>query len=149
VPDEVIDARNRLDAVLAEVRRIVNQPATAYPMTDDLRAKVTVYPAGWFQPGADVPGFATVDIQATQILTYAQDEWVTSNLTPGVAFRGEDLEFNSMTKFFYTDRSLPKRKLTQAEMRRVNALYRQIATYSSELQRFGHPWTPSPGSPAP
>jgi len=42
--------------------------------------------------------------------------YVTSDLNPGVVFVGSEIEFNPMTKFFYIDRSLPKKKLTEAEM---------------------------------
>jgi hypothetical protein len=38
-----------------------------------------------------------------------------------------------MTKFFYTDRSVPKKKLTEAEMVEINRLYRIIGKNQTEL----------------
>jgi hypothetical protein len=43
-------------------------------------------------------------------------------------FRGRDLEFNAMTKHFYTDRSVPKKRLTEEQMVEINRLYRVIAS---------------------
>jgi hypothetical protein len=54
-------------------------------------------------------------------------------LNPGVCFLGNELEFNAMTKFFYTDRTLPKKKLTEAEMLEINRLYRIIGTCEQKL----------------
>jgi hypothetical protein len=51
-------------------------------------------------------------------------------------FRGKDLEFNSETKFFYTDRSLPKKRLTEAEMIEINRLYRIIGAREQDLARL-------------
>jgi len=59
---------------------------------------------------------------------------VTSDVNPGVVFVGPELEFNSMTKYFYVDRSLPKKKLTEAEMLEINRLYRIIGTCEEKLQ---------------
>jgi hypothetical protein len=41
-------------------------------------------------------------------------------------FLGKELEFNAMTKYFYVDRSLPKKRLSEAEMIEINSLYRII-----------------------
>jgi len=43
-----------------------------------------------------------------------------------VVFPGSQVEFNAMTKYFYEDRTLPKKRLTEAEMLDVNRLYRII-----------------------
>ena len=48
---------------------------------------------------------------------------------------GHDLEFNPMTKYFYTDRSLPKKKLTEAEMLEINRLYRIIGRDEQHLAK--------------
>jgi hypothetical protein len=42
-----------------------------------------------------------------------------------------------MTKFFYQDRSLPKKKLTEDEMVEINRLYRIIATCCAQLVQKG------------
>jgi hypothetical protein len=50
--------------------------------------------------------------------------------------RGYLLEFNAMTKYFYTDRSTPKKRLGQAEMAEVNRLYRIIGAREQDLARL-------------
>jgi hypothetical protein len=50
----------------------------------------------------------------------------------------KDLEFNSMTKYFYLDRTLPKKKLTEAEMLEINKLYRVIGQCVVELNMLGY-----------
>ena len=52
-----------------------------------------------------------------------------------MVFLGKELEFNSKTKYFYTDRSLPKKKLSEAEMLEINRLYRVIARDEDELSQ--------------
>jgi hypothetical protein len=51
---------------------------------------------------------------------------------------GKDTEFNAMTKFFYLDRTLPKKKLTEAEMVEVNRLYRVIGLCEQNLSMLGY-----------
>lgn len=82
--------------------------------------------AGWFHPGAAKPDFNTVDIRATQEFPYSAYDHVTSDLNPTEMFIGAELEFNPMTKYFYTDRTLPKRRLSDTEMVEINGLYRVI-----------------------
>jgi hypothetical protein len=60
-------------------------------------------------------------------------------------FRGRDLEFNPMTKYFYRDLSLPKKRLTEEEMLEVNRLYRIIARGE---QRPAPPGTATPAAGA-
>ena len=120
-----------LDDAMARVRRIVNQPVTALPIREGM--DVTVYSPGWFHPGAIRPDFNTVDVRSSQELHYANNIYVTSDLNPGICFLGSELEFNSMTKFFYTDRSLPKKKLTGDEMLEINRLYRIIGQCEQKL----------------
>jgi len=119
-----------VSAASARVRQIVNQPVTAVPLTQNMEAW---HYESWFHPGASKPDYDTVDIRHTQEFPYDKYKYVYSDLRPGVAFFGRELEFNSMTKIFYTDRSLPKKKLTQAEMVEVNRLYRIIGHGLKEL----------------
>jgi hypothetical protein len=110
---------------IEKVKQIVNQPVT--PLPRDPAARVALYSPGWFHEGALRPAFASVDVRKTQQLPYERHRYVTSDLNPGVMFRGRDLEFNPMTKYYYVDRSLPKKRLTEEEMLEVNRLYRIIA----------------------
>ena len=120
-----------------QVIRIVNQPVKAYAQSEDTPA--AVYSPGWFHAGASTPDFNTVDVRKTQELTYATQPYVTSDVTPGLVFLGRDLEFNSMTKLFYVDRSRPKHKLGEAEMLEINRLYRIIGHCQTELARLAPP----------
>jgi hypothetical protein len=82
-----------------------------------------------------------VDVRKTQGLDYAGSPYVTSDLNHGVVFIGSELEFNPMTKFFYTDRSLPKKKLTETEMVEINRQYRIIGHCNTELAELQKPRT--------
>jgi hypothetical protein len=115
-----------LDAQAAQARQrvieIINQPVTHLPRTD----QAGLFSPGWFHDGAIKPDFDTVDVRATQQFPYADHTYVSSDLNPTEMFVASELEFNSMTKYFYTDRSLPKKRLTEAEMLEINSLYRVI-----------------------
>jgi hypothetical protein len=51
-------------------------------------------------------------------------------------FRGSDLEFNAMTKLFYTNRDIPKKRLTEAEMVQINSLYRTIGQCQAGIEQL-------------
>lgn len=104
------------------VVQIVNQPITHMPRSGQWME----YSPGWFHPGAIKPDFSNVDIRATQEFPYASSDHVTSDLNPTEMFIGDELEFNAMTKYFYTDRALPKKRLSNAEMIKINNLYRIV-----------------------
>jgi len=120
-----------MDAAIHQVEKIVNQTVLAYRRTPSMR--VSEYSPGWFHEGATKPNFNTIDIRTTQETPYDKHEYVTSDLNPNIVFIGRQLEFNSMTKYFYTNRSLPKKKLTQAEMEEINRLYRIIGRCEQQL----------------
>jgi hypothetical protein len=131
VPDSN-DPKAVMDDAIARVQAIVNQPVTQVTRTPDM--EVAIYRPGWFHPGAEKPDFNTVDVRATQQGTYDKNEYVSSDENPGVAFLGRELEFNPMTKYFYTDRSLPKKKLSEPEMLEINRLYRVIGSCEEKLK---------------
>ena len=116
----------QLDADAAQAKRrvieIVNQPITHLARTDEAGE----FSPGWFHPGAIKPDFNKVDIRQTQSFPYKGYKYVTSDLNPTEMFVADELEFNPMTKCFYTDRTLPKRELSEDEMVEVNRLYRII-----------------------
>ena len=101
---------------------IVNQPVTHLPRT----AEAGVFSPGWFHAGAEKPDFGSVDIRETQEFPYARYAYVTSDVNPTEMFIGSELEFNAMTKYFYTDRTIPKKRLSDREMIEINHLYRVI-----------------------
>ncbi len=125
------NAQSVMDDTIVRIKAIINQPVRQLTRTPDM--DVAVYQPGWFHPGAIKPDFNTVDVRATQESDYSKHSYVSSDLNPGVAFIGSELEFNSMTKYFYVDRSLPKTKLTEAEMLEINRLYRIVGKCEEEL----------------
>jgi hypothetical protein len=135
---QIATVKSQMQAAIRRVQQIVNQPVTELRRTPDMRV-ATFGPHGWFHPGAMRPNFATVDVRKTQEFPYSQYQYVTSDLNPGVVFLGSELEFNSMTKYFYTDRSVPKKRLTESEMLEINHLYRAIAHCEHALVDLEHP----------
>jgi len=127
--------RAKLDADLKNaiqaVQKIVNQPVKSIQRTPEM--KVALFQPGWFHDGAIKPDFNKVDVRTTRETSYDKYEYVTSDLNPGIAFVGSELEFNAMTKAFYLDRTLPKKKLSEAEMLEINRLYRIIGHCEQEL----------------
>ena len=133
-----IDALNsEMNVAMEQVRKIVNQPVTAYAEQPGM--DVATFSPGWFHPGANTPDFNNVDVRTTQEKTYDKHGYVSSDLNPGVVFVGRELEFNSNTKYFYTDRSLPKKKLTEPEMLEINRLYRIIGHCQQQLAHLQNP----------
>jgi hypothetical protein len=139
-----IDALNaeRNDA-MEQVRKIVNQPVTRLVRQPGM--SVAEYSPGWFHEGANIPDFNHVDVRTSQELIYAQHVYVTSDLNPGMVFLGRELEFNANTKYFYTDRSLPKKRLTEPEMLEINRLYRIIGRCEQQLAQVQMA-EPAPGT---
>jgi len=123
-----------MNDAIQRVQKIVNQPVTQIPRTEDMR--VSTYRPGWFHDGAIKPDFNNVDVRASRETSYDKNQYVTSDLNPGIVFLGAELEFNPMTKYFYTDRSIPKKKLTEAEMLEINRLYRIIGRCEQELAKL-------------
>jgi len=118
-----IEATNAESAQATQrIVEIVNQPVTHLRLS----GPVAMFSPGWFHPGATKPDFNNVDIRTTQELLYANSSHVTSDLNPTEMFIGNELEFNAMTKYFYTDRTLPKKRLSDSEMVEINGLYRVV-----------------------
>jgi len=136
--DEQIEAlRSQTNEAVLRVETIVNQPVTHLKHIPGMHP--AVYSPGWFHPGATEPDYNTTDVRASQQMVYDGHQYVTSDLNPGAVFLASELEFNSMTKFFYTDRSLPKKKLTEAEMLEINSLYRTIGQCDKQLADLQNP----------
>jgi len=121
----------QMNEAIDQVQNIINQPVTS--ITQDSGMQVETYSPGWFHPGAIKPDFNTVDVRKTQQFPYKQYQYVTSDLNQGQVFIGSDLEFNPMTKYFYTDRTVPKKKLSEDEMLEINRLYRIIGRCQGQL----------------
>ncbi|MEJ0013925.1 MAG: hypothetical protein WDM94_15220 [Bauldia sp.] len=106
----------------SRVSDIVNQPVNRLVRM----GPVQLVSPGWYPAGAEKPDFDTVDVRKTQEFPYAGYSYVSSDLNPTEMFVGRELEFNAMTKYFYRDRTVPKKRLSEAEMLEINNLYREI-----------------------
>ena len=135
--DEMADLEAQKNDAIFKVQDIVNQPITHLKYTPGLLG--VAHFDVWFHPGAITPDFDHVDVRTTQQLDYQSYQYVTSDANPGEVFIGQELEFNPMTKYFYTDRSLPKKKLTEDEMLQINQLYRVIGRCNEQLDELQHP----------
>jgi hypothetical protein len=134
VTNQVIDRANAqavMDDAVTRAKAIINQPVRQVAVTPGM--DVSLSSPGWFHDGAPKPDFKTVDVRTTRQALYDQKPYVTSDLNPGIAFIGTEIEFNPNTKYFYVDRTLPKKKLTEAEMVEVNRLYRIIGACEDKL----------------
>ena len=123
-PSRIAAAKSKMDEALQRVKDIVNQPVTQLPRKPYMR--VAVCSPGWFPLGGDKPDFSKIDVRDTQDLRYTNYDYVTSDLNPGVVFRGSDVEFNHAMKYFYNDNSHPKKRLTEVEMLEINELCRTV-----------------------
>jgi hypothetical protein len=138
-------AAGSVDAIKAQLKdaidhvdQIVNQPVPFVPRTRENWNQCAWFGDAWFHPGAITSDFANVDVRKTQeTKNYEAYPYASSNFTADRAFIASDMEFNSMTKFFYQDRSLPKKKLTEDEMLEINRLYRIIAKCGTQLAAMG------------
>jgi hypothetical protein len=108
-----------------DVTAIINRPVKPLPRT----TAAGEFSPGWFHAGAIRPDFNTVDVRTSQEFPYNSYTYVASNVRPNDMFIAKDLEFNAMTKYFYVDRTLPKARLSEAEMLEVNRLYRIIGAH--------------------
>jgi len=138
---QIAAIKAQMNAAILRVQQIVNQPVTELQRTPDMQ--VWTYHPGWFHPGAMMPDFNRVDVRTTQEFPYSQQQYVTSDLNPGAVFLGSELEFNPMTKYFYTDRSVPKKRLTESEMLEINQLYRVIGRCQKQLSDLEFPMVKS------
>lgn len=134
--DQIAALQLQLTNAWHQVEAIVDQSVTAYKR--DPSYNVSVYSPGWFHPGANTPDFNHVDVRQSQELVY-KAPWVSSDLNPNMMFRGSDLEFNANTKLFYTNRDLPKKRLTEPEMLQINSLYRIIGKCQSDIDHLQNP----------
>ncbi len=126
------NAQAVMNDAIAKVKAIVNQPVRQLARTPEM-TDISLSSPGWFHEGATKPEFDTIDVTETQQAIYDKQEYAMSDLNPDVVFIGKELAFNAETKYFYTDRSLPKKKLTRAELLEINRLYRIIGKCEAEL----------------
>ena len=74
-----------------------------------------------------IPVRSSRDFNVADVVTGREawhGDYVYMQTRPGVCYCSADCEFNPQTKFFYTNRDVPKKKLTDAENQEVVRLYR-------------------------
>jgi hypothetical protein len=132
-----IDAVNlEMTNAMDQVRKIVNQPVVPIARVPGMRVgKGTA----WFDIGFPTPDFKQVDVRTSQEFPYTNFDYITSDLNPGVVFLSRDLEFNENLKYFYTDYSRPKKKLTESEMLEINRLFRIIWHCQQQVEQLQKP----------
>ncbi len=138
--DKLAALQKEMRDAVAKVEYIINQPAATTQRGAQMRVWEYEY---WFHPGATKPDFNTIDVRNTQGAQYDGEDYVCLKSQPNTVWVGHDLEFNPMTKFFYLDRSIPKKKLTNEEMVEINRLYRIIGRCDKELSKAGIQLKPS------
>jgi len=137
--DQIAALKKEKAEAIFKVQDIVNQPVTHLKRTPDMVVKNFI---NWGHNNPATPAFDSVDVRATQELMFDGYQYVTSDLNPGEVFIGRELEFNEMTKYFYNTYSIPKKKLTEAEMLEINRLYRIIGSCIRQLDDLEDPEPP-------
>jgi len=127
---------DQVNSAVKSILTIINAPVTHVPRQAGM--KVQSFGPQWFKPGATRPDFDHPDVGKSQELPYAKYDYVSTELDPNDVFIGSELEFNPMTKFFYIDRSVPKKKLTPAEIGEIDRLYRIIGQCEPQLIKLGY-----------
>ena len=128
-PTPFVDAtvtRAAMDAAVKRIQTIVNQVPPAVPKPPGTES--------WnygFHPGATKPDFDNTDIVSGRELW--PHDFIDMQGSPNVYYHGPDCEFNSQTKFFYTNRELPKKRLTELEIAELVRLYRFLGRCQREL----------------
>jgi hypothetical protein len=129
---EIDAVKADITANIQSVAAIANQPVTHYAR--DPAIQVQIFSPGWFEgSAARPPDFKTADVRKTRQLIYQNYEYVSSDKNPQEMFKGADIEFNPAIKYFYTDLTVPKKRLSDAEMQEINRLYRVIAADQKKL----------------
>ena len=113
----IVAVKQQLDATVRRIVEIVNQDVPAYKRQSGMRLFECYY-----HDGATRPDFGNVDVRATRETPYNSYEYILWKGREDVVWSTKDLEFNPMTKYFYVDRSVPKKKLTDSEMEEINRL---------------------------
>ena len=112
--------RAEMAAVTEEIEEIVNQSP---PVVTQPPRGASVYHSE-FDPGATKPDFNSADLLSTRQTLHG--DYLYMNSAPGVYYRSAECEFNPQTKYFITNRDVPKKKLTDAEYGELTRLYRVL-----------------------
>lgn len=137
--DQIAALKKERSDAFFRIQDIVNQPVPHLKRTPDM---VVENFKDWGKHDVVTPDFDTVDIRATQQKMFDGYPYVTCDLNPGEVFVGKSLEFNEMTKYFYSDFTVPKKQLTEGEMLEVNRLCRIIGGCNRQLDELDNPKPP-------
>ena len=120
-------ARADFDKTTHQIQGIVNQVP---PVVASVPAGAETYHYG-YHPGASKPDFNTENLQGTRELWKGQ--YVNMDEAPGVFYRSADCEFNPQTKYFYTSRNVPKKRLSDGEYKELTRLYHLLGQQEKAL----------------
>ncbi|MBE7210460.1 MAG: hypothetical protein INR65_05530, partial [Gluconacetobacter diazotrophicus] len=126
-------ARAEFDKTTHQVQAIVNQVP---PMVPKPPAGAEVY--GYdYHPGANPPDYDATNLVGTRELW--KGEYVYIQSVPNVYYRAADCEFNPQTKFFFTSRTVPKKKLTDTEYAELTRLYHLLGQQQKAIDNVPSP----------
>ncbi len=128
-------ARGEFDKTTKKVQGIVNQVPT---IVSKPPAGAEVYHYA-FHPGAEPPNYDAENLASTRELWKGEYAYIEG--VPDVYYRSADCEFNPQTKFFYTSRAVPKKKLTDAEYAELTRLYHQLGQQQKAIASISPPST--------
>ncbi len=110
-------ARAEFDKTTRQVQGIVNQTP---PIVVPPPGSTEVYKYG-YHPGASKPDYNNDNLIGTREIWKGEYAYIDG--VPGVFYRSADCEFNPQTKYFYLSRTVPKKRLSDAEYKELTRLY--------------------------
>ena len=121
------EAQADLQSLTRKVQAIVNQTPPAVPQPPK-GPEIYSYD---YHPGATKPDFNNANLLPTRELW--KGDFVHMNSAPDVYYHSADCEFNPQTKYFFTSRNVPKKRLTNAEYQELTRLYRLMGRDEQRL----------------
>jgi hypothetical protein len=120
-------AATELQTVTQQIQAIVNQTPTTRP--DKIGGTIWI----GFHDGAIKPKlkFITLEqLKAGREFYTADTAWMQG--APNVFYVAREIEFNPMTKYFYTDRTKAKKRLSEAEYDQLLPLYHRLGDLEAQ-----------------
>ena len=124
--------RVEFDKTTRQVQGIVNQVPQI--VTPPAGAQTSHY---GYHPGAEKPDYNSENLLATRELW--NGEYINMDEAPGVFYRAADCEFNPQTKYFYTSRKVPKKRLSDTEYKELTRLYHLLGQQEKAIAEVPAP----------
>ncbi len=126
-------ARGEFDKTTRKVQAIVNQTPPIVPKPAD-DAEVYHYS---YHPGANAPDYDAENLLATREIWKGEYAYIEG--VPNVYYRSAECEFNPQTKYFYTSRTVPKKKLSDAEYGELTRLFHLLGQQQKAMANVPPP----------